>query len=314
MLDALGARVQVVGLTRSLRCDVVHANTLRAGVMSAALTRCPQAKLVVHVRDSLPPGRAPRALLGYLGRRAAAFVPTSRYLAGGLPRGPIVAAVANAVEPDRFDPELIARREARRRLGLGADEPVLAVVGQISPHKGQAEAIEILRHVRHEHPMARLLIVGSAKFTSAATRYDNRAYEAHLLELAHRHDLRSAVRFLGERQDVPALLRAVDIQLVPSWYEPFGRVALEGMIMGLPVLATTVGGTKEVVRDGQDGLLLEPRQPAAWAKAVCELLADPHRRSAMGACGRARALSRFGPAAHARAIVSTYERVLASDS
>jgi glycosyltransferase involved in cell wall biosynthesis len=302
--QALGA------IARDVSADVIHANTPRAGLISAFTRGVSGAKPIVHIRDSTPPGRLPGLTLSFLAKRASAFVPTSQFLADQLPGGTAATIVANAVEPERFDPSALDRVAARSRLGLRETDPVVAVVGQISPHKGQSDAIRTLELVRRAHPDARLLLTGSVKFTSAATRFDNRAYGDELVDLADELGIGAAVSFLGERADIPEVLAAVDVLLVPSWYEPFGRVALEAMIMGVPVIATSVGGTKEVITDGVDGLVLEPRDPRGWAAAVDALLADPARRAAMGARGRERALRDFSPARHAEEILGVYERAL----
>ncbi|HWD73527.1 MAG TPA: glycosyltransferase family 4 protein [Solirubrobacteraceae bacterium] len=303
-----GRALGVIG--RESRADLVHANTPRAGLISAFAGGAGGARPVVHVRDSTPPGRVPGLTLSFLARRASAFVSTSRFLADQLPRGPQAAIVANAVEPDRFDPSVLDRRAARVRLELGESEPVLAVVAQISPHKGQSDAIRALALVRRTHPDARLLLIGSIKFTSAATRYDNHAYGAELDSLIEQLGLGDAVTFLGERSDIPQILAAVDVLLVPSWYEPFGRAAIEAMMMGVPVIATSVGGIKEVISDGVDGLVLDPRNAPAWAQAIVGLIADPERRRAMGARGRRRALRDFSPGRHAEQMLDVYERAL----
>lgn len=297
-------------LAREVGAEIVHANTLRAGLMCALARGAGGAAPVVHVRDSTPPGRLPGLLLSLVAARAAAFVPTSRFLATHLPNRPSATIVANAVEPDRFDPTTSERQAARARLGLGERAPVLAVVGQISPHKGQSDAIRALAILRRTHRDARLLLVGSVKFVSAATRLNNRAYGEELGALADRLGVREAVTFLGERDDIADILAAVDVLLVPSWYEPFGRVALEAMIMRVPVIVTSVGGTKEFVTDGVDGLVLAPKDPERWAAAASSLVSDPHRRSAMGARGRERALRDFSPRRHAAEMVAVYQRVL----
>lgn len=296
----------VAAIARATRPAVVHANTPRAGLLGLAA----RAPLVVHVRDSPPPGRVPGLSLALLARRASMLVTTSRFLADQLPPGAPRSLVANAVVPDRFDPGRISREQARARLGLSAAGPVLAVVAQISPHKGQSDAVKALALVRERHPHARLLLVGSVRFTSAATRYDNRAYRAELEALVARLKLGDAVSFLGERADIPELLAAVDVLLVPSWYEPFGRTAAEALMMQVPVIATSVGGTREVVADGVDGLVLDPRDPPAWAAAINGLLEDPARRREMGARGRERARDTFSPSRHARTMVGVYEQVL----
>jgi glycosyltransferase involved in cell wall biosynthesis len=89
--------------------------------------------------------------------------------------------------------------------------------------------------------------------------------------------------FTGERDDVPTVLSALDIILVPSWEESFRRSLLEAMAMGRPVIATNVGGPREIVTSGFDGLLLPPRlRPDLWAEAVGSLLTNPERRSEIG--------------------------------
>jgi glycosyltransferase involved in cell wall biosynthesis len=252
-------------------------------------------------------------------RTCSAAVAITHFIADSLPdagrhgrRRAHISVISDAVEPDRFDPAGVEPRAARSSLGIPLDAPVLAIAGQISPHKGQSDAIEILARVKATQPAAQLLVAGSVKFASKATRFDNRAYEEDLFALVKQASLTDSVHFLGERDDLAEVLAAADVILVPSWYEPLGLVAIEAMMMERPVIATAVGGTREVVRDGQDGLVLAPRDPEGWARAVSGLLNDPDLRSAMGTSGRLRAIEEFSPALHASRVTSVYERVLGS--
>jgi glycosyltransferase involved in cell wall biosynthesis len=305
-LRAARAAQSVRTIARGVRADIVHANTPRAGLISLLATGAGGAGPVVHVRDSVPPGRLPQAMFRLLATRAAAYLPTSRYLRDQLPAGIPAPVVANVIDPAPFDAAALDRRSARARLGLGEAEPVLAVIGQISPHKGQSDAIRALATVREAHPDARLLLAGSVKFAGRATRFDNRAYREDLTRLAHRLRVADAALFLGERGDIAEILSAVDVLLVPSWYEPFGRVALEAMTMRVPVIATSVGGISEVIDDGVDGLVLPPRDPGAWARAIDELLSDGERRARMGARGRKKAEREFSARRHASEIMEVY--------
>jgi len=153
-------------------------------------------------------------------------------------------------------------------------------------------------------------VVGSVKFRSGSTRYRNDAYLASLHDLVEELSLGDRVRFLGEREDVPEILRALDVLLVPSWEEPFGRVVIEAMAMCTPVLATAIGGPTEVISDGVDGLLLPPRDPARWAEAIRLLLADPARRGSMGRAARAKAMQQFDQPAQAALIAELYRQQL----
>ena len=105
--------------------------------------------------------------------------------------------------------------------------------------------------------------------------------------------LDDVVVFTGEREDVPEVLRAIDVLLVPSWEEPFGRTVIEAMAMEVPVLATSEGGPAESIREGVEGHLLPPRDPAAWVEPAARLLADPQLRAEMGRAGRVRATEGF---------------------
>ncbi len=218
--------------------------------------------------------------------------------------------VHNPVDATRFDPARIDRATAREQLGFGERELVLGVVAQLTPWKGQDDAIRILARLLPEHPDMRLVVAGSAKFTAPSARFDNAAFERRLREMAAELGVKEKTLFAGECRDVPQLLAALDVLLVPSWREAFGRIALEGMAMELPVLATRVGGPGEIVRDGLDGLLLPPRQPDVWAGAVAELVADPGRRREMGRAGRSRALQEFTVQRHVNQVAAVYDAVL----
>jgi glycosyltransferase involved in cell wall biosynthesis len=118
------------------------------------------------------------------------------------------------------------------------------------------------------------------------------------------------VDFLGERNDVAEILGGTDLLLAPSWEEPLGRSVIEAMAMEVPVLATSVGGPAELIREGEDGFLLQPRQPSRWVPVVRRLLVDPQLRASMGKKARERA-HRFGVPAHVAAIMAAYEEALA---
>jgi L-malate glycosyltransferase len=304
------AAASTAAIARKEQAQVVHANTTRAGLVALAARRLGGPPVLVHIRDWVPPTRTARLVMSIVRRNAATVVANSRFAASQLPPGRApVEVIPNPVDLGRFDPARIDRDVARARLGIDSHEEALCVVGQLTPWKGQAEAVHALAAVRRDRPGARLLIVGSAKFASRSTRFDNRAYDSELRSLPARLGIEGAVSFLGERKDVSDVLAAVDVLLVPSWREAFGRVAVEGMAMGVPVVVTSVGGPAEVVRDGVDGLVLPPQEPARWAAEITALLADRPRRERMGAAGRERARAVSDPATHAASIEAIYRRI-----
>jgi glycosyltransferase involved in cell wall biosynthesis len=264
----------------------------------------------------LPEGFLTRVTRRAIGITAAGAVGNSDYtLRRFTPlHGPVRLAVAySPVDLRRLDDAAaLDPAVARRRLGLTPDDdPVLGVVAQLTPWKGQDDAIRILAALRAAHPGVTLLLVGSAKFVARATRHDNPAFVRDLERLAAELGVTDRVRMLGERADVPEVLRALDLLLVPSWEEPFGRAVVEGLGVGVPVAATSSGGPVEILHEGIEGLLLPPREPAVWAAALEGLLADPARLAAMGEAGRLRARD-FGREAHAERMVALYRDVLSS--
>ena len=106
-------------------------------------------------------------------------------------------------------------------------------------------------------------------------------------------------------------MRALDVVLLPSWEEPFGRAVLEALALGVPVVATDVGGPREIITDGQEGLLRPPRDPRAWAQAIGVLAGDDQLRERMGGLGRRRVQQAFTLDQHVRSVVALYEQAAA---
>jgi L-malate glycosyltransferase len=304
------AAVQVRRAAARFEADVVHANSIRAGLIAVGAAKLERRPTVVHVRDCLPPGRVAEVTMRTLGR-ADAVLANSAHTRARL--GPLAAqaqVVYNGFDITALQQRCLPLTEARARLGLGEGAgPVLAVVAQITPWKGQLDAIEIAALLSRRHPELQLLLVGTTKFDAAATRHDNAAYLEQLRRRAAELELGERAHFLGERADVPEILGAADLLLAPSWEEPFGRSIVEAMAAGVTVVATDVGGPVEIVADGATGLLLAPRRPEAWAAAIEPLLAEPGRAAAMGARGRELARERFGIERHAAAVGAVYEAV-----
>jgi L-malate glycosyltransferase len=307
--DIARAAFSVRRLCGRVRADLIHANSIRAGLAAslAALSGGPPA--VVHVRDCLPAGAMTRLTRELIARGAAAVVTNSNYTgrAFGLPGS---HRLYNPLDLSRYDPARVDRGAAREALGLAADDLVLAVVAQITPWKGQIDAIRAVARLRPRWPTVRLLLVGSTTFVDRATRYDNRAYLRELHTTVADEGLERHVRFLGERDDIPQLLAACNLALAPSWEEPFGRSIAEAMAMGVPVVATNVGGPAEMVRDRVDGVLLAPCDPERWAQAVDALLASPDTRASMSRHARAHAQEAFDATTHVDGLLSVYDTVL----
>ncbi len=191
-----------------------------------------------------------------------------------------VRTVVNGVDVGRFV-DGAAPAEARQALGLNGARPVIGTVGRLVPVKDHRTLLEAFRRVVDAHPASSLVMVGDGPL------------RGELVHLAGTLGIGERVRFLGERQDIPALLRAFDLFVLSSISEGMPLTVLEAMAAGLPVVATRVGGVSEAVVDQHTGWLVSPRNPHEMAEAMLALLADPPRRVALGAEAQQRVRERF---------------------
>jgi len=164
--------------------------------------------------------------------------------------------------------------------------PTLLLLGRLCLEKGFDTAIaafSLLTKRGSSGSAIRLLIAGEGKHRPA------------LENLVEKLDLTESVQFIGEvaRDRVPSVINQATLVLVPSYLESFGLVAIEAMQMGRPVVASRIGGLKEIVSDGKTGFLVPPRDPTALCQSIQTLLEEPKRAAKMGAQGRKRALEKF---------------------
>jgi glycosyltransferase involved in cell wall biosynthesis len=187
-------------------------------------------------------------------------------------------------------PEL--RPDARSHLGVGDAELVVGGIGRVHEQKGWDVLCRAATMVRDRAPEVEFVVVGDGPEREA---------------FAGRAEC-SPVRFVGYEPNASSLLGAFDMLAVPSRWEGFGRVAVEGMLAGVPVIAAGVGGLVEVV--GEAGLLVPAEKPEPLAEAILELARDPDRRRGLGANGRRRAVERFSTERMLDEIEALYARLL----
>ena len=180
-----------------------------------------------------------------------------------------IEVVHNAVDVDRFD-ELSAPPGLREEIGAGRERPMVLTIGRLDEQKGYPVLLEAA---------ARLPRRSSS---SPAKALNGRGLEA----LAGRLGVGDRVRFLGHRTDVPQLLAAGDVFALPSLYEGTSLAVLEAMAARRPVVGTAIGGTEELIDDGESGLLVQPGDADALAAALGRLLADAGLRDSLAARGR----------------------------
>jgi glycosyltransferase involved in cell wall biosynthesis len=293
---------EFVRVLRAERPAVFHAHlpaplTGKYGLVAAALSGVAAVVATAHLLDDTRPEW--RTRLNH--RLAAACV--SRYLAvseGVARRLRIhfrvperkIQVVRNGVDAERFrraaDPGL------RASLAGGGERPIVLTIARLDPQKG------------HVHLLAAAAEVPDAVFLLAGEGGERPRLEAQARALG----IAGRVRFLGHRDDVPELLAACDLLVLPSLYEGLPLSVLEAMAAGRPVVATAVGGTDEAVVHGETGLLVPAAAPAALAEAIRHLLGDPVRAARLGQAGRARASREFSLARMIREVAGVYDELL----
>lgn len=284
---------------RQLRPDLVHTNSLKAGVYGSLAASAAGVPVVWHVRD--------RIAEDYLPRPAVRLV---RQLVRGLADGVVANSAAtletlpgidpsptHSVIPDSVEISTCLPRTDARATTFG-------LVGRIAPWKGQDL---FLRSFANAFPAGeeRGVVVGAPLF-------GEEDFERSLRELASQLKLDERVEFRGFREDVWRELARFDVLVHASVIpEPFGQVVLEGMAAGLPVIAPNEGGPAAVIADGETGCLFRSRDEHALAAAMRSLRDDPAERERLGRSAR-RAAERYHPSAVAAQLEQVYDGVLAN--
>ena len=208
-----------------------------------------------------------------------------------------MTTVPNGIRPRGAGP---GRQAARAALGLDPDRPVVLTVGRLNVMKGHTHLLDAVPGLLRRFPDLAVVIVGQGHLEQAL-----RAQAAAL-------GVTGAVHLAGHRSDARMLLDAADVFVLPSRHEGMPLALLEAMDAGLPVVATRVIGSEEVVDEGRTGLLVRPRDPAGLGTALGRLLADPALRAEYGRAGRQRFVEGFTAARMAEDTLAVYARVLST--
>lgn len=278
-----------VAAFRALRPDVVHTRNW-ASFDAVVAARVAGVRVVIHGEHGReigdPEGRNPRRnrIRKLLSPLVTGFVAVThdleRWLVErvGIPAHKVVT-IPNGVDTRRFvDGD---RPAARAALGAPHGSLVIGTVGRLDPVKDQVGFLRAFARVAARYPTALAVLVGDGPCRAAL--------EQEIASLG----LDGRARLLGNRLDVPRLLPGFDLFSLPSIAEGMSNTVLEAMAAGLPVVATRVGGTPDMVDDGVTGALVAPRDVAGLAAAFDAYLADPFLRASHGKAGQARALTEF---------------------
>lgn len=305
------ALIQLIGLLRREQPAIVHTHTSKAGVLGRLAAKIAGVPVIIHT----PHGHV---FYGHFGRLASwVFLQIERLLAQittrlialteaerdehlvrRVGRADCFTVAPSGIDLDRF--RRVAGVSGRRPPGIicPPDAIVVGSVGWLTEVKGHRFLIEALARLKPSHPRLHLLIVGSGDLREECE------------VLARKLGVGDAVQLLGEREDVPDCLAAMDLFVLPSLNEGMGRALVEAMAAGRPVIASRVGGVPAVVEHRRTGLLVPSGDSAALAEAIDELLRRPEWAKELGAAASERMDARYGVAALVRTVERVYETSL----
>jgi glycosyltransferase involved in cell wall biosynthesis len=302
----LGAIVTEIGYA-ARRHDVIYANSQKAFVLAAFASVIARRPLVWHLHDIIDGAHfagAQRRLQVALANRLAArvVVPSEAAAAafaaaGG--RRDLIEVVPNGVS---VAPDESSRAQLRKQLGL-PDAPLVGVFSRLAPWKGQHVVLRAIASL----PGVHCLVVGDALFGETE-------YAASLRQLASDLGVAERVHFLGHRNDVTRLMRAVDVMVHPSVDpEPFGRTLVEAMLAKVPVIATETGAASDILDAGAAGTLVRPNDADAVAKAIARVLADPQALKKQLDHAAMRAATHYGVSRMLDSVSDLIRRVASKD-
>ncbi len=230
------------------------------------------------------------------------IIPNSEFVRDSLSRAERIArnkffVIHNAMDPDRFNIQL-TKEESRKKINLAKEADVIGCVASLSQRKGHIYLLDAFGKVLDLFPQAKLLLVGDGPLRTK------------LKEIVDKKEISESVIFTGVRKDIPELLLSMDIYVSASLNEAFGVSLIEAMYMQLPCVATKVGGVPEVIKDGQTGVLVPPRDSDNLAKAIIDLLNNRRLSANMGKAGRKRVLEKFTPDRHLQKLEILWDDLL----
>lgn len=285
-------------VVRQEQVDVIHAHEFRANAFGAIVAKLCGIPLVatVHGKNYYPDRfkrRAAYRWVSKVARMVAVSEDLREFLSShvGICSDRIIRIYNGVDVPEPQSLQQVV--QFRARLGIKPEDFVIGIVGSLYPVKGHAYLFEAFQSIVSVRPNAKLLVVGQGHLEESLKR--------RVAELG----IGRAVYFLGMRNDIPHLLAALDLFVLPSLSEGLSVALLEAMSVALPVVASGVGGNLEIVENGYTGLLVPPRNPAALVEGILEMMSNPEKTRLFGERGRQRIVGEFT----AQHMLSRYEEL-----
>lgn len=284
-------RVELAGLLRQKRPDLIHCNSLSTSRLVGPVARQLQIPAIGYLRDILKLSRKAISDINQLDRLVAVSQATRQFHLGQGISANKTIVIHNGVDSNAYHPATdLSLDLPQHEFGISHDAPKLLFVGQIGMRKGIDDLLTCFFQVTNHFPDAHLLIVGQRN----SQKQEAIDYEQRLYDRTNVSKVASLVHWLGRRNDVAKLMRGSTLLVHPARQEPLGRVLLEAAASGLPIVTTNVGGSAEILNtDELQKLLVEPGDIASMTRVVCRLLSDVSERVTIGQILRSQATNRF---------------------
>lgn len=283
--------------------DIVHANGDIAHFYAGPVARALARPTLWHCRDLARSGCRRTLLARCASRIIAPSAAVQASLVDSSSAASRCVVIPNGFDTSRLRPRGF-REAARRRLGFPPEAYVVAMAAQMVPWKRHRLFLEAAERIARHLPSARFVIAGADRFG------EHPGYVEDLNRLTHDLGLSDRVSFLGHRPDWLELLEGVDVLVHPTDREPFGRVVAEAMALEKPVVAVNAAGPRELIRSGQEGILVPAPDPDDIAAEVCALAGDPDRAARLGRAARARIANDFSLSNVAQRVQRLYEELI----
>jgi glycosyltransferase involved in cell wall biosynthesis len=276
--------------------NLIHANSVRAGLVASAASIATGIPVYWHLHDEMPRHPLSTLIRWFVVFSSRTYLISTCQAVADSFRGTILRlfgkriplrVVENAIELEKFNPDPANRRKIREQLQISEDEFVVGIVGLITPRKGQLGLIRAFAQAEKEMPASTLLVVGAPMFNK------DHLYLQELEKSVEQFGLEKSVRFLGLRSDVAAIMQSLDVLVVNSKSEALVIVAIEAMACGTPVIATTVGGIKEMITHQFNGWLVPFGDERLLREGLIALSRDSNLRAKFAKTGREVVASRL---------------------
>lgn len=281
----------LIKILRYERPHIVHTHTSKAGILGRWAAYFCRVPIIIHT----PHGHV---FWGYFGRLKTAFYiilekitafitdkiialteqEKNDHLHSRIASGDKFSVVHSGIKLDRFSNLSVDPAAMRRKLGISEGDLVVGTTGRLTPVKGHRHLIEAAGNILNARPNTTFVFLGDGELSD------------ELKNMASRLGMKEKVKFLGWRPDVAEVMSAFDLFVLPSLNEGMGRVLVEAMALGKPIVASDVGGVPDLVVHGKNGCLVPPGDAQRLSAAISDLIEHPERRRKMGENGKKRAI------------------------